>query len=66
MLRPEWGKPLLTTATAVTGNVRARSGVPLLQRSERMVNMLIIALKAVVAVVNAVIAVLELIRQFVD
>ena len=31
-----------------------------------MVNMLIIVLRAVVAVVNALIAVLELIRQFID
>ncbi|GDO07458.1 DinQ-like type I toxin DqlB [Escherichia coli] len=31
-----------------------------------MINLLIIVLRAVVAVVNALIAVLELIRQFID
>ncbi|AVJ73827.1 hypothetical protein JGL62_22330 [Salmonella enterica subsp. enterica serovar Derby] len=33
---------------------------------KRMINLLIIVLRAVVAVANALIAVLELIRQFID
>ncbi|AVN07844.1 hypothetical protein CSC23_4836 (plasmid) [Escherichia coli] len=34
--------------------------------SKRMINVLIVVLRAVVAVSNAVIAILELIREFVD
>ncbi len=33
---------------------------------KRMINLLIIVLRAVVAVANALIAILELIRQFID
>lgn len=33
---------------------------------QRMINVLIVVLRAIVAVSNAVIAVLELIRQFID
>ena len=49
-----------------TGNVRANRGVlsPLMEK--RMINLLIIVLRAVVAVANAVIALLELIRELVD
>ena len=49
-----------------TGNVRANHGVlsPLMEK--RMINLLIIVLRAVVAVANAVIAILELIRELVD
>lgn len=37
-----------------------------LRWSKRMINVLIVVLRAIVAVSNAMIAVLELIRQFID
>ncbi|MWP35761.1 hypothetical protein GQN28_27980, partial [Escherichia coli] len=46
--------------------VRANSGVLSPVMEKRMINLLIIVLRAVVAVANALIAVLELIRQFID
>lgn len=55
-----------TIENVATGNVRANYGVlsPLMEK--RMINLLIIVLRAVVAVANAVIALLELIRELVD
>ena len=55
-----------TIENVATGNVRANHGVlsPLMEK--RMINLLIIVLRAVVAVANAVIALLELIRELVD
>ena len=63
------GKELSITDTienVATGNVRANHGVlsPLMEK--RMINLLIIVLRAVAALANALIAVLELIRQFID
>ncbi|UTP06031.1 hypothetical protein NML18_24820 (plasmid) [Escherichia coli] len=55
-----------TIETVVTGSVRANSGVLSPVMEKRMINLLIIVLRAVVAVANALIAVLELIRQFID
>ena len=56
----------LSIENVATGNVRANHGVlsPLMEK--RMINLLIIVLRAVVAVANAVIALLELIRELVD
>ena len=51
-----------TIETVVTGSVRANNGV----LSPVMINLLIIVLRAVVAVANALIAVLELIRELID
>lgn len=55
-----------TESAVVTGNVRVSNGDfhPVMER--RMINLLIIVLRAVVAVANALIAVLELIRELVD
>ena len=55
-----------TIENVATGNVRANHGVlsPLMEK--RMINLLIIVLRAVAALANALIAVLELIRQFID
>ncbi|EDP8850636.1 hypothetical protein GPD10_004374 [Salmonella enterica] len=50
----------------MTGSVRANNGVLTPVMEKRMINLLIIVLRAVVAVANALIAVLELIRQFID
>ena len=41
-------------------------GFPPVLLEKRMINLLIIVLRAVVAVANALIAILELIRQFID
>ncbi len=55
-----------TESAVVTGNVRVSNGgfPPVMEK--RMINLLIIVLRAVVAVANALIAVLELIRELVD
>lgn len=66
MLWPEREHPSSKLEPTVTGNVRAIGGVFSPFMEKRMVSMLIIVLRAVVAVVNALIAVLELIRQFID
>ncbi|EHL9968013.1 hypothetical protein QO964_004451 [Salmonella enterica] len=55
-----------TIETVVTGSVRANNGVLSPVMEKRMVNLLIIVLRAVVAVANALIAVLELIRELID
>ncbi|MDI5530478.1 hypothetical protein MJI67_23045 [Salmonella enterica subsp. enterica serovar Cerro] len=55
-------KTIDVRVAAVTGNQRRSCSV----WSKRMINVLIVVLRAVVAVSNAVIAILELIRRFVD
>ncbi|EJT2893662.1 hypothetical protein N2K67_001021 [Escherichia coli] len=55
-----------TESAVVTGSVRANNGVLSPVMEKRMINLLIIVLRAVVAVANALIAVLELIRELVD
>ena len=55
-----------TIETVVTGSVRANNGVLSPVMEKRMINLLIIVLRAVVAVANALIAVLELIRELID
>lgn len=50
-------EPLYEQATATSSSINLE---------KRMINLLIIVLRAVVAVANALIAVLELIRQFID
>ncbi len=51
---------------AVTGNGRVSCGVLSILMEKRMINLLIIVLRAVAALANALIAVPELIRQFID
>ena len=63
----EWGRPKQLTLGSrcdrqCKGNQRRSGSV----WSKRMINVLIVVLRAVVAVSNAVIAILELIREFVD
>ncbi|HAD1873398.1 TPA_asm: hypothetical protein G0067_19800 [Salmonella enterica subsp. enterica serovar Typhimurium] len=55
-----------TIETVVTGSVRANNGVLSPVMEKQMINLLIIVLRAVVAVANALIAVLELIRELID
>ncbi|MCV5888566.1 hypothetical protein OFN71_35695, partial [Escherichia coli] len=55
-----------TIETVVTGRVRANNGVLSPVMEKRMINLLIIVLRAVVAVANALIAVLELIGELID
>lgn len=47
-------------------SLRANNGVLSPVMEKRMINLLIIVLRAVVAVANALIAVLELIRELID
>lgn len=67
MPRLEWEQPKQLTLDSrcdrqCKGNQRCSCSV----WSKRMINVLIVVLRAVVAVSNAVIAVLELIRQYFD
>ncbi|EDW9103541.1 hypothetical protein NOF79_002985 [Salmonella enterica] len=69
MLWQEWGTqyPTNKMRTAATGNVRVSNGVLTpVYLEKRMVNLLIIVLRAVAALANALIAVLELIRNLID